>query len=341
MDITNLNLHALVKYGEFEKLKVILSTIPEEDEAVKKAALNALDETKGWSPLHYAIEEGQLDVIRLLLQHGTNPNLKCKHGRSLLHFAIQDVSTRPHVKATMVVEVLLDYGADPTKCSRFGIVPLQIAVQICNFQTIYCLLNHSSLKDVQGGRPFLRDMQITSRNMHGETPLDWLLCKINAPVYYSYHRDAYHQEAIINRCLYAVLLSGVDVKSILPTFDFTAEKHDDFYAVVIKAEAFIAQIRKEFGCLGEEIVHQCVLSSEEEREAYKKEKFWVRWSAFEHTKDIILARDNKKGKEFPAELAILVAKNLAPNSIHFFQPNRFNDETPFFDETSEMNRLTL
>jgi ankyrin repeat protein len=110
MDNRNYNLHALAKQGDFTKLKAVLNTISIEEKA---SALNTLDEKKGWSPLHYAIENGHIDIVRLLLQHGTDPNLRARSDKPLIIFAISDMFKRPYALAGGVVHLLLDYNADP------------------------------------------------------------------------------------------------------------------------------------------------------------------------------------------------------------------------------------
>ena len=60
----------------------------------------------GWTPLHFSVREGHLEVVRLLLDCGAHVNAQKKDHSSSLHFTVG----YGHVK---VIEVLLNHGADP------------------------------------------------------------------------------------------------------------------------------------------------------------------------------------------------------------------------------------
>lgn len=61
----------------------------------------------GWTGLHYAARDGRLKVVRLLLEHGANPNAReAGDNTTPLHWAAAH-------RALDVVRALLDAGADP------------------------------------------------------------------------------------------------------------------------------------------------------------------------------------------------------------------------------------
>ena len=68
-------------------------------------------------PLHIAAQNGYLEIVELLLEHGANPNVQDNDGRTPLHYAVENC----HVD---VARVLLDHGADPTIRDNEGMTPL-------------------------------------------------------------------------------------------------------------------------------------------------------------------------------------------------------------------------
>src|SRR6266446_2151909 len=65
--------------------------------------LRALD-IEGRTVLHRAVELGHLDVVKLLLAHGADPNVRRGDGRPALNIAL-DSGTRE------IVDVLVGHGA--------------------------------------------------------------------------------------------------------------------------------------------------------------------------------------------------------------------------------------
>jgi len=47
-------------------------------------------DVKGWRPLHYAAARGNPDTVRMLLEHGANPNVKNTKGQTPLHMAVSN-----------------------------------------------------------------------------------------------------------------------------------------------------------------------------------------------------------------------------------------------------------
>lgn len=74
----------------------------------------------GYTPLHECCSRGHLEIARLLLQHGADPNASATGGIRPIHDAVENDQVE-------VVRLLLSYGADPVIATYSGLTPLKIA----------------------------------------------------------------------------------------------------------------------------------------------------------------------------------------------------------------------
>ena len=103
-----------------------------------------------WTPLHEASSEGTSPIVRVLLEHGANPNAPDKFGETALHIASW------HGDIT-VVKLLLEYGAKVDVRDKDGLTPLHKATHNVNTQAVKVLLNHGAdphAKTDKGETPF-------------------------------------------------------------------------------------------------------------------------------------------------------------------------------------------
>jgi hypothetical protein len=105
----------------------------------------------GRTPLHWAAREDHVEVARLLLEHGADPNIQDKDGLTPLHVA----AFYGHVE---VVELLLEHGADPNIQDKYGDTLLHWAASKGRVDVVKLLLAH-------GANPTVKDKD-------GKTPLD-------------------------------------------------------------------------------------------------------------------------------------------------------------------------
>ena len=77
----------------------------------KGADLESCDKI-GYTPLHAAVSAKKNEIVKELLKNGVNVNCKDNNGNSpLLHASHLSVD---------IIELLLEYGADPTLKNKFG-----------------------------------------------------------------------------------------------------------------------------------------------------------------------------------------------------------------------------
>ena len=86
------------RVGDVQKIKEILTSHPH--------LLNAADNKLGWTSLYRAVMCGHLAATEFLLDLGADPNLQDKDGRSPLHQAVDNSQIK-------LLKLLLKNKADP------------------------------------------------------------------------------------------------------------------------------------------------------------------------------------------------------------------------------------
>ena len=86
------------RIGDLSVLKKALEACPE--------GINSLDQKLGWSPLYRAVICGHVDLVRLLLQSGADPNVRNKLGETPMHQAADAGNYK-------ITQALLEKRADP------------------------------------------------------------------------------------------------------------------------------------------------------------------------------------------------------------------------------------
>ena len=80
-----------------------------------------------YSPLHAAVQQGRVEVIRVLLAAGAEPNKVDNHGNSPLWTA---VLSAPRAVQIEIITALLAAGADSDHKNRAGRSPRGVATEI-------------------------------------------------------------------------------------------------------------------------------------------------------------------------------------------------------------------
>jgi ankyrin repeat protein len=128
----------------------------------------------GDTALHLAAAGYRLELVRLLLAAGADPNAKKNHRQSgPLHYAADGYINGPDWNATrqvQTIQCLLDAGADINAQDKNGASPLHRAVRTRCAAAVKCLLEAGSdakLKNKPGSTPFHLAVQNTGRGGTG------------------------------------------------------------------------------------------------------------------------------------------------------------------------------
>jgi len=103
-------LHLALEYNSLLKLENIFEWLLE-----NKASPNILDKDSN-TVLHMAVEGGHADLVELLLQHGADPHIKNKRGRSSLYIAKSNAETENWSRNSdyeKTFQILKKYAAAP------------------------------------------------------------------------------------------------------------------------------------------------------------------------------------------------------------------------------------
>jgi len=105
-------IHDAAKAGDLTKIQALLKDNPD---------LVNSKETNGWTPLHWAAEQGYTNVAVLLLANKADVNAKAINGFTPLHIAAGEGNKD-------MVELLLVSKADVNATNKDGWMPLQLAL---------------------------------------------------------------------------------------------------------------------------------------------------------------------------------------------------------------------
>ena len=129
--------------------------------AKKSADVNAA-EADGSTPLLWAANLSDLDLVSRLLKAGANPNVRNKLGSTPLAEAAFNANTE-------MIRALLDAGADPNAAGPDGQTPLLLVARTANVDAAKLLLE-------KGANPNAKETQ------RGQTALMWAAAASQAPV---------------------------------------------------------------------------------------------------------------------------------------------------------------
>lgn len=97
---------------------------------LSKGANPNIQDNDGFTPLHYASQNNDVDLATLLLSKGANPNLLDKWGNIPLK------RCRFDGKNDTLIKILLDAGSDPQKMNNSNVSALSLSKLVGNIDTI-------------------------------------------------------------------------------------------------------------------------------------------------------------------------------------------------------------
>lgn len=119
-----------------EEARVYITKILEIDPELKEIDVN-YTYIKGLPPLHIAIMANSLNIARLLIEKGADPNIKTEDGTSPLHVAIAKGNLE-------IVKLLIEYGADVNSRKDDGVTPLHSAAWFGQIDIAKLLIDHGA-----------------------------------------------------------------------------------------------------------------------------------------------------------------------------------------------------
>ena len=145
-----------------------------------------------WTPLHAAIDKGRPDVALLLLEHGSNPEIRSSQDKTALHVA----SSRDC--GDIIVPQLISRGADPNAMARSFGTPLHVSSWFGKPEIARILLEQGANPNTPdySGRTALHEASentiaellleyganVDARDKKGWTPLHNAACFLNLQV---------------------------------------------------------------------------------------------------------------------------------------------------------------
>jgi len=106
-------LHLAAFFGEEDAAKILIGRGGEVNLVARNASIHV-------TPLHSAAAGGHAGIVKLLLEHGADPNAAQDGGFTPLHSAAQNDDRDS-------VEALLEAGADPSRANDEGKTPADLA----------------------------------------------------------------------------------------------------------------------------------------------------------------------------------------------------------------------
>jgi ankyrin repeat protein len=106
---------------------------------------NSYDDEYYWTPLHHAVRLGAIEIVKILLDAGADPDFSEDEAWTSLHFAVQEGDVQ-------IVKSLVKRGADLEARNTMRDTPLMMAVRLGGREVARALLEGGCKPDLREAR---------------------------------------------------------------------------------------------------------------------------------------------------------------------------------------------
>jgi ankyrin repeat protein len=144
-----------------------------------------------WTPLHLAVDIGELEVARMLLDRHADVNSQNDEGLAPLHLlSRREMSVREDDRSTLAT-LLLESGANANARAKDNATPLHLASYNKRFDIVRVLLDHGANADAENDEGRTPLQEVFRADLHSQKVVQ-LLLERGAE---AYARDKYHLTA--------------------------------------------------------------------------------------------------------------------------------------------------
>ena len=155
-----------------------------------------------WTPLHVAVNIGDLSVTRMLLEYQADANSRNDAGQTPLHLLSTRETLQDDDIGSDIVQLLLAHGANVNEKNNDNATPLHLASYNSKLKVVRMLLDHGAnadTEDAQGKTPLQMVLRSNDKVQEDGVGVARLLLERGAE---AYGRDKYHMSTSDLACCF-------------------------------------------------------------------------------------------------------------------------------------------